>query len=167
MMNRYSLTDYILSVKVPDELRSVFLTDGDTIEAKANSISIGGDNSYVGQISVQMRTAQWNTEGDPTGSYVHNKSKDRTGTIEVQINQVSDKVALLVRLYETYYSADSITEGLTLTISKATGNGNQEAICTGTDCYIQQIPNIQYGNTAGNQDWQFTCGRIAFKGDTL
>lgn len=166
-MTRYSLTDYILSVKVPDELRDVFLGTDDTIDAKSNIISIGGDNSYTGSISIQNNPQMFTTEGDVTGSWVHNKSKNQTGTIHISINQVSDKVLQLVRLYQTYYASDTITEGLTLTVSKATGNGNQESVCVGTDCYIQQRPDVSYGDTASTQEWVFTCGRVSFTGDSI
>lgn len=167
-MARYSLTDYILSVKVPEELRDVFIEDSnDTIDAASNIISIGGDGSYTGSINVTTNTAQFTTEGDATGSWVHNQSKDKTGTIRVTINQVSDKVLLLVRLYQTYYASNTTTEGLTLTISKATGNGNQESVCVGTDCLIGKIPDIDFGQTADNQDWNFTCGRITFTGSAI
>lgn len=167
-MARYSLTDYILSVKVPEELRDVFIEDStDTVDASSNIISIGGDGSYTGSITITNNNAQFTTDGDVTGSWVHNKSKDQTGTIKVNIKQVSDKVLLLVRLYQTYYASDTITEGLTLTVSKATGNGNQESVCVGTDCYINQRPDIVYGDTADGQEWTFTCGRITFTGDAI
>lgn len=166
-LNRYSLTDYVLSVKVPDELREVFLIGDDTIDSASNVISIGGDGSFVGSITVETPNAQWTTEGDATGSWVHNKSKNQVGTISVSINQISDKVLLLERLYTTYYGADTVTEGLTLTLSKATGNGNQQPVCTGTDCYLASRPSFEAGSTAANRSWSFTCGRITFSGSAL
>lgn len=167
-INRYSLTDYILSIIVPDELREVFLGAGDTIDPNSNIISIGGDQSFVGSISISSPgSEQWTTEGDVTGSWVHNKSKNQTGTITVEINQISDKVRLLLRLFQTYYSADTVTEGLTLTINKAIGGGNQLAVANGEDCYLANRPDITYGETAESQDWEFTCGRITFSTDAL
>lgn len=160
-MNRYSLTDYVLSVKVPEELREVF-SDED-IDYSSNIISIGGDGSYVGSITLHRNSNQWTTEGDHTGSWVHNKNKDKTGTLTVSITQISDKVKMLVRLYETYYSSDTVTEGLTITVTKATGNGNQEDVATCTDCYIQAIPDIAFGESAADQSWVFTCGKIDFR----
>lgn len=168
-INRYSLTDYILSVKIPEELRQVFINNNDqTIDASSNVISIGGDGSFLGSITISTSSnAQWTTEGDVTGSWVHNKSKNRTGTIQVEINQISDKVKLLERIYSTYYEADTVTEGMTLTVNKATGGGNQEPVCTGTDCYVANRPDIAYGETAATQQWEFTCGRITFSGSAL
>lgn len=164
-MQRYSLTDYILSVKVPESLRDVFLGDNDTNDSTSNVISIGGDGSYIGSITIQRQTAQWNTQADATGSWVHSQSKDKHGTIQVRLNQVSDKVRLLIRLYETYYSSDITTEGLTITVNKAVGGGNQKEVCNCVDCYIVNIPEQQYGSSTGEQNWQFTCGQINFTGD--
>lgn len=162
-MKRYSLADYILSVKVPDELRVIFGADStDETNSLDNVISIGGNGSYVGQIQISLKEAMWSTNGDHTGSWVHNKNLNKTGTLEVQLNQVSDQIKVLIRLYETYYSSDTITEGLTITVNKAVGGGNQETVCTCTDCYIQEIPNQSFGDNAATQDWIFTCGKIDF-----
>lgn len=167
-LHTYSLTDYILSIQVPDSLREIFLGTDETIDAESNVISIGGDESFVGSITISAPSnAQYTTEGDVTGSWVHNKSKDQTGTISIEINQISDQVRLLVRLFQTYYDADTITEGLTLTLNKAVGGGNQSPVATGTDCYIGNRPEVAYGETAATQEWEFTCGRISFSGSAL
>lgn len=162
-MKRYSLADYILSVKVPDELRTIFGSNSvDETNSLDNVISIGGNGSYVGRIQISLKENMWTTSGDKTGSWVHNKSLNKTGTLEVNLNQVSDKIKILIRLYETYYSSDTITEGLTITVNKAVGGGNQECVCTCTDCYIQEIPSQSFGDTAQDQTWTFTCGKIDF-----
>lgn len=158
-MNRYSLSDYVLSVKVPEDLREVFSSDD--LESD-NYISIGGDGSYIGSITISRTSNLWTTNADHTGSWVHNKNKDKTGSVAVNIQQVSDKVNLLIRLYETYYSSDTITEGLTITINKAVGGGNQTSIATCTDCYIQSIPSQAFGGESAEQTWTFTCGKIDF-----
>lgn len=162
-LTRYALTDYILSIQVPTELQNFFLGENQTTNNKANVISIGGEGSYVGQISIGSQTeAQWITEGDATGSWVHSKSLNRVGTISVQINQVSDNVRKLIRLFQTYYSADAQVEGLTITISKSNGTNNPTEVCEGTDCYLANRPEIAFGDTAQAQTWSFTCGKITF-----
>ena len=164
-MTRYSLTDYILSIKVPEDLRSTFIAD--YIETGEDSISIGGDASYVGSISINQSQAQWTTEGDATGSWVHNKSKNQVGTIEVEMTQVSDKINLLNRLFQTYYSVDTQTDGLTITLNKTLGSGNTALVATGIDCYISGRPNFAYKDTAQTQTWNFTCGKLTFSGDAI
>lgn len=164
---RYSLTDYILSIKVPDDLRDVFLTSSsETTDESANRISIGGDGSYIGSIKTTSNT-QWSTEGDATGSWIHNKSKNKTGTITVELNQLSDVVLKLTRLIETYYSADTITSGLTLTISKATGAGNSVDVCTGIDCYLTKQPDGSWEDSAKTMSFEFTCGKITYSGNAM
>lgn len=164
---RYSLTDYILSVKVPDELRDVFLTSSsETTDESANRISIGGDGSYLGNIKTSGST-QWDTQGDATGSWVHNKNKSKVGTLSVEINQLSDVVLKLTRLIETYYSADTVTSGLTLTISKATGAGNSIDVCTCIDCYITKQPDGGWSDKADNMNFEFTCGKITYSGNAM
>ena len=163
----YSLADYTLSVKVPDELREIFLTGtSDTNDASDNTITIGGTDSYMGSIQIRLATPQWSTNGDSTGSWVHNKSLDRHGTVQVEINQVSDMSALLTRLFQTYYSADSTTEGLTITIQKMVA-GEPKQVCSCEDCYISNMSNIQYGDSARNIEWEFTCGNIVFTSEIL
>lgn len=163
----YSLSDYTLSVKVPEALRDVFISgSSDTNDASDNTITIGGNDSYTGSIQVSLATPQWRTEGDSTGSWVHSKSLDRHGTLNVAINQVADKSLLLVKLFETYYSADTTTEGLTITVQKMIG-GEPKKICSCQDCYIPQMPNLQYQEQARTIEWQFTVGNITFGGEAL
>lgn len=167
-ISRYALTDYILSVQVPDELQQYFVSDTQTTNNKANVISIGGNGSYIGSITIGTQAeAQWTTNGDSTGSWVHNKNLNRVGTITISINQVSDTARLLLRLFQTYYSADASIGGLTLTISKSMGNSNPIEVCKGRDCYIANRPQIAFGETAQQQDWSFTCGEITFSTQTL
>lgn len=164
---RYSLTDYILSIKVPDELRKVFLTSSSaSTDEIANRISIGGDGSYLGSIKTSSST-QWSTEGDATGSWVHSKNKSKVGTVTVELNQLSDVVLKLTRLIETYYSADTITQGLTLTISKATGAGNSLDVCTCVDCYITKQPDGDWEDSAKTMAFEFTCGKITYSGNAM
>lgn len=168
MTYRYSLSDYIVAVQIPDSLRDVFAGNTSTaFDENANMITLGGDGSHTGSITISRETDQWSTDGDPTGSWVHNQNKDKHGSVSVEINQVDDRVRLLMRLYETYYSADSNTDGLTLTVYKAINSTNSKTIAVCTDCYLQNSPDLAYGESAANQEWQFTCGRIDMNGEAL
>lgn len=168
MTYRYSLSDYIVAVQIPDSLRDVFSGNvSSAYDADANMITLGGDGSHTGSITIARETAQWSTEGDPTGSWVHSQNKDKHGTITVEINQVSDRVRLLMRLYETYYSADANTDGLTLTVYKAINSTDSKTIAVCTDCYLESTPDLTYGETAATQGWEFTCGRIDMNGDAI
>lgn len=165
-MTQYSLSDYILSVQIPEELRDVFSTSAITSSSdEDNIISIGGEQSYLGSITIHLDTNNtFSVEGDNTGSYVVNKNLNKSGSISITINQVSDKVKTLIRLFETYYSADTITEGMTITVSHAIGGGNQEMVAMAKDCYLN-LPDQVFGNEATTQSWSFVCGRIDFGGN--
>lgn len=154
MLYTYSLSDYIVSVVVPESLYSVYGVD--------NRISIGGDKSYNGGIIINMNSQTWTTHGDATGSYYHDKSKDRTGTLTVNLTQISDNVLRLIRLFNAYYSSDSSNDGLTITLSKAIGN-DQKIVATCNSCMLN-LPNLDFEDAAKQHGWAFTCGEIIFSG---
>lgn len=145
-MKRYSLANHVLSIKPNDnQINNIFGT-----------ISIGGEGNYLESVSVSNENTLWSTTGYATGAWVHNKNLAKTGTVTISLNQLSDQVAKLITLCETYYGGDY--EGFTLTLTK---NDNTK-ICTCIDCYISKIPTQSFGTSAANQSWVFTCGKITF-----
>ena len=143
---RYSLANYVLSIEPNDSrLKSMFGT-----------ISIGGDGSYLGSITLSRTTSLFTTQGYPTGGWVHSKNLDRTGTASLNLNQLSSIVAKLVKMLNVYYTGDY--DGLTLSVSDTSGNKIASAI----DCYITQIPAQVLGSSAQDQTWSFTCGQVNF-----
>lgn len=146
-MARYSLAKYILTVSIPDNLVAEF---GD------RSVSIGGEGSYTDSITITRSVETWTTEGDSTGSYVHNQNLNKTGTAEVSLNQLSPQIAKFKTLCNLYSNADAEYDGLTLELSDTAGN----VIATCNDCLINKIPDQQFQATAQNQSWVFTCGQI-------
>ena len=153
-MLTYSLSDYIVSVVVPEQLYNVYGSD--------NKISIGGDKSYNGGIQLALNEKTWTTHGDATGSFYHEKNKNKTGTLTVNIAQVADNVLRLIRLFNAYYGSDSTIDGLTITISRALGN-NQQIVATCNSCMLN-LPSLAWNATADNQSWEFTCGEITLSG---
>ena len=146
MFKKYSLASHILSIKPNDP----------AINSNFGTISIGGEGSALDSIIIRPGNQLWSTQGYPTGGWVHSKNLAKNGTVELSLNQLSDQVVKLVRLCETYYTADY--DGFTLTLS--TNDGTK--LCTCTDCYIQAIPAQEFGAQAANQTWTFTCGKITF-----
>lgn len=165
MIHRYSLADYQLTIGIPQNVaQRLGLRD-----AQGNllsSFTIGGpgengEGSFLGQISAQRTANLWETEGDATGSWVHNKNLNRTGTIELQIRQISDQVIELSQLCDIYEAVQEGVEGLTLTISSsATDDGSP--VVTGVDCYIQKQADLTLADTAQMLTWSFTCGQVMF-----
>lgn len=151
MINRYSLAEYTMKVTVPADVTGseVVLTFGGPGENQLGS--------FIGQITVARNNDTWSTEGDATGSWVHNKSLNRTGTISLQVRQVSDDIIRLITLARLYENSDPET-GCLIDIYRGTTPVEQ-----GIDCYLVKVPDQVKGDTAEMQTWQWTCGKIEFK----
>lgn len=163
--NRYALADYQITVKVPTNL-DIPNRELAQMLASISAITIGGSGegegkfgSFLGSINVKRNKDLWTTEGDATGSWVHNKDLNRTGTIDVEITQVSDQVVQLVYLCTAYESVSDAVEGLQLII---TNTASEKTIVTAIDCYIAKIPDLPLGDTAAKLTFSFTCGRIIY-----
>lgn len=150
-MARYSLARYILTIQLPNDLDAAF------ISAFGQSLSIGGEGSMVGSIKLSLSKDLWSTEGDATGGYTHNQSLDRTGTCTIDIKQVADSIAKFIRLCNCFYKS-SITASTGLYLELKDNEGNIVATCN--DCYITKIADQEFTDTAGDQTWTFTCGKI-------
>lgn len=147
---RYSLSDYILSIaNLPASLG-----------LENNTISVGGSESYLNSVSAENTSQMWSTQGDATGSWVHSKNLDRTGTITIQLNQMSPQIASLIQILNAFYdiSNDTINNGMTITLQ----DRNMKHVFDAKDCFIQKIPTQSYGQTADNQSWTITCGKLTF-----
>ena len=146
-MKRYCLANYILTADIPSD-----------IGFGTQSVSIGGDGSYMNTITVTMNAAMFSTQGDHTGSWVHVKNLDQTGQIKVSIKQVSDYIATFKALMNVYRKLDSEATGMTLTVRDTLSN----TICTAYDCVIDKVPDQTFANEPGSQEWTFLCGKITF-----
>ena len=146
-MAKYALAKYVATISLPATVANAF---------GMNSISIGGSGSYTDSISINYNEDMWKVEGDATGSYVMNRNDNKTGSIELNINQLSDKVKQLITLCNVYKSSDEIDEGLTIEVRSTDGT----MIATCNDCMPQRIPSQVMGATATNQTWTFVCGEV-------
>lgn len=166
MIHTYSLADYQLTIGLGESLATTLgLTDQSG--APLTNFTIGGpgengEGSFVGQISVNRATNLFTTSADATGSWVHDKNLDRTGTITIDINQISDDIITLVQLCQIFESIQTGMPGLELTISSA-ASSTGDTLVTGKDCYIQKLPELTLGETAQRLTWTFTCGQIVYE----
>lgn len=145
----YSLANYQLSIQLPQELASEFGT---------SHFALGGEGSYTDSISINISNQLFQVAGDNTGSYVFNKNLNRTGNIQITLNQLSDKVGLLKNIYNLYLKTSTEIDGLTITVN----DNDNNLIATCIDCFPNNIPQQQFGNGAATQTWQFECGQITF-----
>ena len=141
---QYSLADYILSIKPNDA----------TLAQIFQKVDIGGEGSPVGSINVSLNSNLWSTTGFATGAWIHSKNLDRTGTIAINISQLSDNVAKFKQLVNVYYTGNY--GGLTMSLIDSDGN----EVCSAVDCRPVQIPAQDFSTTAQMQSWSFTCGKI-------
>lgn len=148
-MARYSLANYTLTISISTELAGDFGIE---------TLTVGGEGSYLDNISINLNDNLWSTEGDATGSWVHNKNLNRTGTCSVTLSMLSDNVARFITLCNLYYNSTNNYSGLTMALRSS----DEKTIATCDDCYIQKIPNQEFQSTAQNQTWVFTCGKITF-----
>lgn len=166
MIHTYSLADYQLTIGLSDSIASR-LGLRDSYGNLLTNFSIGGpgengEGSFVGQIVVNRTANLFTTTGDATGSWVHDKSLNRTGTITIDITQISDDVVTLVQLCQIFESVQSNMPGLELTINSV-ASSTAATMVTGRDCYIQKLPDLTLAETAGKLSWAFTCGQIIYE----
>lgn len=149
---RYSLATHILSITSKSTIFNTLF----------ENVKIGGEGDALSSITINKSTNTWETKGYATGGYVHNKNLSKIGTVEVAVSQLSDIVAKFKTCCSYYYSANSDTDdiGLTLTLTEA---GTEKVIAICEDCLITNIPSQEFGESAGDQRWTFTCGEVDIK----
>lgn len=162
MLNRYSLTDYTLAVTINgsniDGIDNTnFIIGGPA--ARTDNDNYGG---YIGSITVSRSAEMWKTTGDYTGGYIHVKNLDRTGTVKVSINQLSDNIIRLSKILNICENKNNENDDLSidLMITHA-ATGKSIVVCT--DCRITKIPDQTFSSDPSNQEWTFTCGVIDIK----
>ena len=140
---KYSLADYVLSIKTNDASLKPFGT-----------ITIGGEGTALDSISIDYANDMWETTSFATGAWIQNKNLARNGTIELTLSQLSDQVAKFIQLVNVFRSGDY--KGLTVSLVDSTGT--QIADCV--ECYFTKIPTQEFGDRAGMQTWRLTAGQI-------
>ena len=150
-MKRYCLANYILTADIPED-----------IGFGTQTVSIGGEGSYMDTITISLTDDLFKTEGDNTGSWVHIKNLNKTGTAKISIKQVSDKIATFKALVNIYSNLNTEASGMTLTLRDTLNN----TICVCEDCLLTKIPDQKFASDPDTQEWIFTCGKITFV-DTL
>ena len=166
MINTYSLADHQLVIGMSTETaQRLNLKDANGNLLKSYTIGGPGENgegSFVGQILVSLNDNLYETEGDATGSWVHNKNLNRTGLITLEINQISDDAITLIQLTQILESVQSAGPGLELTINSVAETPSTTMV-TGRDSMIQKLPDLTLAEKAGMLSWVFTCGQVIYE----
>lgn len=160
--NRYSLADYIVTLTIPNN--SVFPASirGKSFSIGGAGIENGGRGSFLGQVTINRTANAWDTEGDHTGSWIHNKNNDKTGTVQIQVRQISDDVVRFAQICAAFESSQENTPGFGLQVTSAFSNdiSGSNVVATCIDCYFQKLADIELGETAALQPWVITCGQV-------
>lgn len=146
----YSLSKYKLAIQLPETFAAKVGLAGD------NTITIGGEGSYLDSLSYEYNKEMYSTKADATGSYVHDKSLDKSGTITITINQMSPQIALFKKIVNLYYQSGDDYEGLQLSLKDLSA----QEVMAAESCFFTKIPNQDFGQESGNQAWVITSGRI-------
>ena len=165
MIHQYSLADYQVTIGWKSIAQMLNLRDPEGNLLTNFTIGGPGENgegSFVGQIIVNRSKELFTTTGDATGSWVHDKSLDRTGTITIEITQIADSVITLVQLCQIFESIQSNVPGLEISINSAS-SGVSNTMVSGKDCLIQKLPDLTLAETAGRLSWVFTAGQIIYE----
>lgn len=154
-MKKYALANYQIAISINDtQLRNLF----------SDEIVIGGAGTYMGNISVNRESNVYEVQGDNTGSYVFNQNLNKTGTVTLSINQLSDDVIKLKRIVEWCYTHE--ISPFTITVrSNTLESTSVKTVCICNDCLVQGVPTQSFGDAATNQTWTFICGKIDFLGE--
>ena len=162
MTNIYSLADYVVTLKGDR---------GNNIAGNIPEISIGGPaestglassgngSGFIGSITISREPDAWTLEGDVTGGFVHNRNLSRIGTVNISINQVSDKVRQLKTVMNIVEKTEAVYP-FNITVTNAYTN---EVVASCTSCLIRKTPNQVFGERATMQEWVFNAGVVEFK----
>lgn len=144
----YSLNKYKVIIDIPQKLQSLF---------GKNSLSIGGNGSYLESIEVRTNNDLWTVKGDYVGSYVHTMNRDKTGEITITLSQLSDYAILFHRLIESYYNTTSYDYIKTITVMEG-----DKIVATITDSMLKKVVDKRFGTEAQTESWTFVSGEITF-----
>lgn len=164
MTNVYALSDYIITIT---GIPSGVLLNGETQYSIGGSGQNGYEGSFLDSITLTRRNETFTTEGDTTGSWVHNKSLNRIGAVSININQISSDVIILSTICKAFENTTdkAFRKGMKITVSPSY-NPNL-VVAEAYDCFVGKQEDQVLGPTANNQNWSFTAGRIEFYNNAI
>lgn len=144
MVKQYSLLDFSLSI---------------TFKKNRYNIPIGGVGSYLGSIKVAKATDNITKTVDATGSGVFAYSHDHSGTVDIEISQVSNKVATIINRAMKWYHSETNGDWknglLDIVIMK-----NGRKVLDATSCMLTKMPDLEIGNEVAMRTFSFQAIEI-------
>jgi len=143
-VKQYSLLDFSLSI---------------TFKGSRYNIPIGGIGSYLGSIKVSKSTDNVTKTVDATGSGVYAYSHDHSGTVDIEISQVSEQVGTIIKKIMNYYHSQTNGDwkkGIVgISLMK---NGSK--VIDATDCMLTKMPDFEASAEPGTRVFIFASIEI-------
>lgn len=153
-VKQYSLLDYSVSVTLKESVS--------TLTGTVLNIPIGGVGKYLGSISIAKEVDNISKAVDATGAGVFSYTHNHSGTVTVEISQLSDAVREILSKIHANYSGVSAedpskykTAVLDITISK-----NTIPVLVATNCMLTKMPDLTLEAEAGTRTFEFLAMEI-------
>lgn len=104
--------------------------------------------------SITRDNARWTREHDRAGNSTRVRNNNRGGTISVTIDASSPTNARLSRAVQE----DDLGESVVGTLLLRDLNG--DTIIEADGAFVEDIPDLSFGNSSGTRVWVFQCANI-------
>lgn len=164
---RYALDR--VTVTISRGTKTTTNTEGTTTTSDNEIAVIGGNKSMVGSITLSRATERFSAEGDATGGYVINETKDTTGEVVLSLRQFAPRVKTLTEIFNKYdidsgsfeyagYGLDSENQGAVSMVVKF----NNAVVAYAKGCFLN-MPEMSFEEEASDRDFTFVAGEVFFE----
>jgi len=152
-VKQFSLLDYSLSITL-----KTFANE--TTGTKLN-IPIGGSGKYLGSIKFAKSTENISKTVDATGAGVFAFTNDHSGTVDIEISQVSDAIGQIINNLSNKYHTDGTWKNAIVDIVMSKGDGG--TVIEATNCMLVKMPDLEIGSEVATRTFSFLAMEIKEK----
>lgn len=153
-VKQYSLLDYSLSI----------YPHGSNSENALN-IPIGGLGRYLGSIKFSKSTENVSKTVDATGSGVFSYTNDHSGTVDIEISQVSEQISTIITQIAEKYNDGTNYFGTNVLLDIVMSKNNTPII-EATNCMLVKMPDLVIANEPATRTFSFLSMEIKEKAFT-
>lgn len=128
--------------------------------SNANGAKLSTKGQGTGSISISYSSSRTQKEVAADGSVVVSKLSDRSGEVDITVQQTSPIHKQLLKWYTEVEGDDSPSSdwaNLLITIKSKTSGA--ERTCKG--CAFDKLPDESFEAAAGTMTWKFICAEIS------
>lgn len=152
-VKQYSLLDYSLSV--------VLKSSADVVTGTLINIPIGGVGKYLGSITVSKEVDNISKAVDATGAGVFSYTHNHSGTISIEISQLSDAVSsILANIHDKYTTLETGSSTYKTAILDITIKKGGTDVINATNCMLTKMPDLTLEAEAGTRTFEFLAMEI-------